>query len=813
LVVAWVVFPLVLLAVCLGCGLAVERAGAWQLPGPLIPAVGLALVIVASALTSSHVVSAPFTTALVVVLAAAGYALGWDRWRRLRPDPWTLAVGIGVYAICAAPVVLSGNATFLGYFVDSDPAFHFELLTWMLAHGHDLHGLPFPSLYAVPNLLREYIDTAYPTGADVAVGAIRPLVGQDVAWIYQPYLAVTMALGAVALEELLRDAVRPRSLRALSAFVAAQGSLAYAFYLEASVKEVVVALLITVTVVLVLRTLRRPFGLRSLAPLTVVVLGALDVYSVTIVPWLGPPLAVFLGAAGWRWRRRAGGLPARRVPRRLTRPMAAWAAAGLLVIVLASPVIAGAATFANAANTVLGQANVLGNLAAPLSNWQLLGIWPSGDFRYAVLSETRPGYALMGVALAGAVLGVIWMVRRRTLAPLLLLLGDGIAAAFLLERASPYAAGKVLMLLSIAVVLVAMLGGIALHDAGRRIEGWLLAGLIAAGVLWSNFLAYHDSSVAPQARLRELASIGTRFAGRGPAFYDLWDTFAVYFLRRESVAVPDTFAGPAPARPGLPAHPFGQASPAWDPNDLPQYYLQSFRLLVLGRSPLLSRPPANYRLVYRGRYYDVWQKAFSPRVLRHDPLAGSGLGGSHPASCSMINATAGLAAREHARLAYVLQPAPPILVPSRARHPAGWIPTAVPPREVPQFLSVGQSSGRVTGTIRVPRSGRYQVWLSGSISRRVLVFVGGHLVGTLVHQIASSGQFLMVGTVELDAGSQPVDITRPPSTLAPGNVLGGDMIGPLVLVAGKDPPPVQELAPKQAGGLCGRRLEWLEVVA
>src|SRR5690242_6401869 len=110
MLVAWVLFPLVLLAVCLGCGLLVERVSGFQLSGGLLMSVGLILVIVASTLTTARDATAALTTPLVLVLAVGGYASSWRRVRVLRPGGWGLAVGLGVYAIAAAPVVLSGSA-------------------------------------------------------------------------------------------------------------------------------------------------------------------------------------------------------------------------------------------------------------------------------------------------------------------------------------------------------------------------------------------------------------------------------------------------------------------------------------------------------------------------------------------------------------------------------------------------------------------------------------------------------------------------------------------------------------------------------
>ncbi len=807
MVVAWGLFPMVLLAVCLGCGLTVDWASGGVISGALLLPIGLALVIVAATLTTARAGTAPLTTAVVVILAVAGYALSWRQWRRLRPEPWALAVGLGVFAICAAPLVLSGNATFLGYFVDSDPAFHFELTNWLLAHGHDLTGVAPVTYSAVQNVVREYISTAYPFGADVALGSVRPLVGQDLAWIYQPYLAVIMAFGAVALDELLRGVVRLRPLRALCAFIAAQSGLAFAFYLEGSIKELAATVILTVVVILVVDLLRRPFRLRALIPLAIVTVAGLDVYSVTILPWLGLPLAVLVVIAGWRERRllkRGPGWRRAAIP----------AVAAFVLIAIAAPFISGASTFSTVVSGTLGQQGALGNLAGSLKLWELLGIWPNGDFRFPALGY-KNAYVLIGIALVAAVLGAVWMVRHRHRAfgPLLLLTTNSLAAVVLLSRAGPYGSAKILMIFSLTAVLTAMLGAVALMEVGRRIEGGMLAAAIVTGVLWTNFLAYHDSTVAPQARLRELAAINTRFSGKGPAFYDLWDTFAVYFLRDVSVSVPDTFAGPVPEAAGLPPLPFGQASLAWDPNELDQSFLQTFRLLILGRSPVVSRPPANYRLAYRGRYYDVWQRTSSPTVIQHLPFTNGGAGPAPPASCRTITATAAAAARDHARLAYVPWVSLPTLIPSKALHSLQWSPFTDGPLGTPSgYLALGQHAGEAADFVRVAVAGRYQVWVGGSFSRPVKVVVGRQFVGSVSRQIGTAGQYVLVGTVNLTAGEQPVLVDRPPADLLPGNAVGGEMLGPVVLVRGSAPPPVTEVAPSQARSLCGKRLEWLEIV-
>jgi hypothetical protein len=794
MLVAWVLFPLVLLAVCLGCGLLVERIAGFQLSGGLLFSLGLIVVIVAATLTTARSGFAKLTTPVVIVLAVAGYASSWRRVRALRPRGWGLAVGVGVYAIAAAPVVLSGRAGFLGYFTLNDASFQFALIDQLLAHGPNLAGLPVSSYSAV---LHSYLSTSYPIGSQVALGAVRPLVGQDVAWVFQPYMAVIISFGAVALYDLLQGVVRSEAMRALCAFIAGQAGLLYAFYLEASIKEVAATWIVTTTVALVFVVLRERVGLRRLVPLVLAVVAGLDVLKLTIVPWLIVPLCVFVAVAAWRLRhavRRAS-------PTRLVLT-SAGVAAGLFA--LAAPVLSSASTFLNVANSVLTEPNDLGNLIVPLQNWEVFGIWPSGDFRYG-LPHVRATFVLIGIAGASAVMGVLWLWRRRAWAPLLLVVGNAIAATYLLSRASPYASAKVMAIFSASVVLAAMLGAAALHEGGRRLEGWGLAVVVAGGVLWTNALAFHDSSIAPRERLAQLAFIGGRYAGQGPAFYNLSDEFAVHFLRR--LAPTDVAFGPPPARPGLARTP-AQVRLPWDPDELSLSYLEQFPLLVLGRSPLVSRPPANFELVYEDSYYEVWKRNASLSVLAHLPL-GEGLQPSSVPRCAAVVRLSRRAARAGARLAYVKRSPMPYLVPTQAVRPLNWGLVDGDPYE----LIPRSESGTVSGAVAVAHPGRYEVWLEGSFGQRVDVSVAGRHVGSVEYQLGPPGQFLQVGQTTLGGGTVVVSISGPADNkLRPGAEGAARLLGPLMLVPVGEHTSVSFTDPAHATALCHEALDWIEIV-
>ena len=65
---AWVIFPLLLFAIAVGCGLLV-RAASDDLPGAILPIAGLAVIVVVGQLTTLADATAERTAPLVVVLA------------------------------------------------------------------------------------------------------------------------------------------------------------------------------------------------------------------------------------------------------------------------------------------------------------------------------------------------------------------------------------------------------------------------------------------------------------------------------------------------------------------------------------------------------------------------------------------------------------------------------------------------------------------------------------------------------------------------------------------------------------------------
>jgi hypothetical protein len=395
LLVPWLLFPLVLAVLAAGCGILLERTAGVTLPRALLLPSGFAVVITSVQLAVATAATAQFAVPLVVALAVfgIGLALPW-RFNLRRDQLWAPAVAAAVFAVFAAPTVLSGEATFAGYIKLDDTATWFALTDRVLEHGRSLSGLA-PSSYEAT--LAVNLANGYPVGSLLPLGIGNALVGQDVAWVFQPYLAFVAALLALGINTLAAGVVRSRRLLALAVFLAAQPALLYAFSLWGGVKELVAALLVVVVVALVSLLVRGPVHWRATLPLAVAVAAVFSVLSLGGAVWLAPALAVASVALMRRGRR-----------------VLAIAASSLatFALVLCSPSLATATSFLRTDNVAAFQSgSELGNLVRPLSALQVFGIWPTGDFRLAPEDLASAHVLVVLVALAAAA-GTYYAWRR-----------------------------------------------------------------------------------------------------------------------------------------------------------------------------------------------------------------------------------------------------------------------------------------------------------------------------------------------------------------------------------------------------------------
>ncbi len=789
LAASWLLFPLVLGLLALGCGLLVELVGGLRVPRALLLPLGFAVIVVVCQFTTATYATARLTTPIVVALAVAGLALSFP-WRPERASGWVIGSATATYLAFGAPIILSGSATLAGYITLEDTSTWLAFTDRLLEHGRNVTGLP-PSSYEATFSFNW--PGGYPTGAFPPLGVVHELIGVDSAWLFQPYIAFLGALLALSLYGLTTRVIASPPLRALAVFIAAQPALLYGYSLWTGVKEMASAGIIMLVAALTPFVLERGVRVRNLLPLATATAALIGVLNFVGVVWVAPILGVALVAAVVL-RHRAFALLA------LT-----FVA---LVGILTTPTLVLAASFIEnltGSSGPLTQGSELGNLIHPLSVLQGFGVWPIGDFRLRPENMSLT-YALIGAVGIAALAGVAWAWKCREWGLLLYLAGAGLGCTVAVAIGSPWIDGKALATASPAALVAGMAGVGWLARGGRRVEAAVAIVALSAGVIWSNALAYHDVWLAPRSQLRELETIGHRFSGDGPAVMTEYMPYGVrHFLRN----LDPEGVSELRRRPDLLLN--GQEVPKGGYADIDAFQLSGvlvYRTLVLVHSPSASRPPSIYRLVWSGHYYDVWQRPEPPpRTIREHLALGDELQPAAVPSCRDVLRLGGVAAARGGRLATVIRPALTVASLASAVLPAGWQPAS----DVPGAVYVSRPGVAERGVI-VSVSGHYGFWLGGSFRGRLELWVDGSRLATADDQLNHPGVDTPLGSALLSPGVHDVQVRYSASDLSPGT--GGPplALGPLVVSRFTAELPVSYVQPADARSLCGKSLDWLEAV-
>jgi hypothetical protein len=810
MLISWIVFPLVLCLLSLGCGLLLERASGVRLPGVLLLPAGFAVIVVVGLFTIMSDSTAELTAPLVVVLAVVGLVLS-PPWRRGPLDLGAVCCAVGVFAAYAAPVALSGQETFAAYLPQVDLGTWFGLTDHIMHHGRSLANLP-DSNYR--QILNAYLPGGYPLGSFVPLGVGHALTGRDTAWLFQPYLVFLATMLALSLYELSARLIPSRRLRSFAVFVASQPALLFAFSLWGGIKELAGAAVLALLVALVVSLIREGERGRKVLPVAVASAATLGLHSFAGGLWLMPALAAAL-ALSIRLRGRAVAV-------------AQAAAFAVATAVLSIPTLAQVGSFfPNATSSV-----ITGGERATLFHFswrQVFAIWPAGDFRADPSAMGITNVLIVLVAIA-AVTGLVWAWRSRSWELVLYTGGVGLAAFVIAVVGSPWVDAKALAIASPAIAIAAMAGVLAIPLSRNgavgssylrviRIGAPLAAVAISGGILWSNVLAYHDVTLAPRAQLQELQTIGDRFAGQGPTLLSDFEPYAArHFLRKM-----DTYgtSGLRPFRIPLVGGRSFYAQPhemRIDTEGFDARALLDFQTIVRRRNPASSYPSSAYRLAWSGRYFEVWQQVpQSGRIVAHLALGGRGQPVGKP-KCGDVLGLARLAGRtgelavsQRPRLSEAtLSPAP--VWTSQSRGAA-----------VPDELR----SGVVKGSIEVSAADRYGFWVSGIFDRRIQLIVDGNAISKPRKEFNFQyPKYVSMGTSELAKGSHSLELRYgDEGGLHPG--IGGHAadspglgartirfgFGPLVSTRESPSWRVTYVKPSRAKSLCGKSFDWIEAIA
>jgi hypothetical protein len=247
--------------------------------------------------------------------------------------------------------------------------------------------------------------------------------------------------------------------------------------------------------------------LRGAVPLAVIAIGSVYAYSFPGLAWLAG--AVLL------WGAIELGLAARRESLATARASIGGAAptvavaVGLLAVAVA-PEVGRLASFADF-ETFNPDGAGLGNLFNRLSSLEVLGIWPSGDFRIEPGDGEVPAivfYLGAALGLAALGLGLRWALERGEVVIPAALGAAAVLWLYSLIDGTPYQEAKALVLMSPLVALVAARGVVATGPLP-------LAALFLLAAGGSSVLALANGPVGPSDYSPALAELRPKLGGEG----------------------------------------------------------------------------------------------------------------------------------------------------------------------------------------------------------------------------------------------------------------------------------------------------------
>lgn len=587
---------IVLAAVLLGH--AVCRGGGRDQRWYAAPAVGLATLIIlegAAIKLPGRAVTAIVITVLVLIAAAVALWISGARPRAWREG--TLVGGLAL--LCASvPFVAMGRVALLGVGLDNDTNLH---LLW--AEG--LRSTRMAALWPPSG--------GYPLGPHSVVAAVGTLTGARLDNVFGGLLLATVAITALVGTGVLPGASLWR--RVVIGLFCSLTYMVAAYYAEGAFKETIMALLLLAFVVHLQQASAQWVHARAItrwwlvAPGVLLAVAAVYTYSYLGLVWFAATTGIWAVASaashsntirawfvGSGWKRDAG-----------------WAGGALALALLALlPIASSLTAFFNgygfsAAGTGAIVTTNFGNLFGPLSPYEVLGVWPSYDFRSFPANVFHTG-ELTALALALFAYGVVWAFRRGRL---WLLAGAGASWAIWWRvdaTQSPYVGAKALVIAA-PIAMAVTLSGVLERRAGPR---WTAAVRIAAAAAfcalaaYSSFRALRNEPVQAPETVNELASFH-RLIGNSNVLFLGDDEFATWDLRQSAVGALLPYESSVPGVTANPAKPFG-ADYQLDFDSVTPAVLDRFRWVVTGSAPYSSQAPPNFRLVKTGRLYYLWKR-------------------------------------------------------------------------------------------------------------------------------------------------------------------------------------------------------------
>ncbi|MGI8460463.1 MAG: hypothetical protein ACR2OC_02330 [Solirubrobacterales bacterium] len=508
-----------------------------------------------------------------------------------RPLATAVVVLATVLLLSAIPFALNARTGVLGEGIYSnDHAVHLYWADWLQNEvGEKPKGIGW----------------GYPVGPHAVVATTAEATGISIEDVFNGLLLAIPALTALTALAALGGLSPLR--RIIAAVLVGMPFLAASFFAQSSFKETALALFV-LAFALSLAALSRegpepaargPNPCRALvAGIVLLAIAAVLTFSVPGIVWFGLGLVVWIVVEAI-----AGRLPFSfaSVGAGLRRAWPLLAIGTAIIVVLA---IVEAGTISRFAERIREVQESQGRLSGRLPPWEVLGVWPRGDFRVGTGAVDGAAIAI-GSSLLAAAVAAVWWVRRRQLAvPALVLTA---LAVFLVARVTSgiHVEAKALVVASPLVMLFIIRG--LLEGKPRGWSAWRIAfGSLFAGLaLLSTLLALRATPVGTPAHPDELAELQDEVAGKEVAFLSL-DRFAPYRLSgAERVQSPGGYV-PNALR-GREDKTWGQSEPI-DFDSLDSDVLDRFGYAVTTGAAYGSSAPENWGAFARTENFVLWKR-------------------------------------------------------------------------------------------------------------------------------------------------------------------------------------------------------------
>jgi hypothetical protein len=585
-------------------------------PTWLSGAVGFAVLVIGCPLFI-HLPGRAKTTAVLVLLAVLGSLLLMRRrFFAQRPDAeaepqpaapraahaTALATVAITLVLACSPFLLNDSTGVLGEGVfTNDQAAQLYWTDW-LQNGDG----PEPSA----------VRFGYPTGPQALTAATAEVTGASLEHAFNGLLVAIAIIGALAALSALGE-LEPRR-RVAAAVITGLPYLGASYLAQSAFKETAMALLV-LALAIVLSELGRGEVPRRAGIGSLIALAAASVftYSLPGLAWFAAAIPIWIVLELIRGGGRvqadvAAGVEAVKRHRRL---VIGGIAALMVVAVL------GVGPVHHFFSKISDVQSSPGRLGSPVSEGEVFGIWPEGDFRI-VRGDVAGSIPAILIGLLALGVGVGVALRRRQNGVLAVLAAGAIVYLATRIDASIYVQAKALAVIAPTVVFVAFAGLLTPWTEG----GWPASRLVRAlavvftvGALVSTLLALRFAPVGFDNNARQLESLAQEIQGRKVVFLGL-DRFAAYWLRGTLVEAPGGYV-PPDVKPRSDKV-WVQGEPV-DFDTMSPERLDRYRYAITTTAAFQSTPPPHMRMVDTAGPYELWKrigKTPRQRVL-HEGLA------------------------------------------------------------------------------------------------------------------------------------------------------------------------------------------------